>query len=181
MKDIDEMKLARVIDACGGVDGRVKMQKIVYLLRMMGYDLPYDDFMIRQQGPFSRAVACDTDVLKGAGIIEEDVKELDTNECGEPIRQYSYSVRDAVAPLIRQHFDVPGPAGKPPVNEVAGELKKRDRAVLKVAATKVFLERHDKLSGVALDGELRRLKGHLANRFADADQLLRDMSKRGWL
>jgi len=181
MKDIDEMKLARVIDACGGVDGRVKMQKIVYLLRAMGYDLPYDDFMIRQQGPFSRAVACDTDVLKGAGIVEENVEELGTNDFGEPVVQYSYSVRDAVTPLIRQHFDVPGPEGKPSVNEVAAELRKHDRAVLEVAATKVFLERRDRLSGEALEKELRRLKGHLANRFAEADALLEDLKQKGWL
>jgi uncharacterized protein YwgA len=34
------MKLARVIDAAGGIRGRVRMQKIVYLLKAMGYDLP---------------------------------------------------------------------------------------------------------------------------------------------
>jgi hypothetical protein len=28
VRDLDEMKLARVVDACGGIDGRVKMQKI---------------------------------------------------------------------------------------------------------------------------------------------------------
>ena len=55
------------------------------------------------------------------------------------------------------------------------------RAVLEVAANNVFLERHDKLSGEPLSSELQRLKGHLSNRFVEADQLLRGMSERGWL
>jgi len=174
MKDFDEMKLARVIDACGRIDGRVKMQKIVYLLKAIGYDLPYDDFTIRQQGPFSRAVACDTDVLKGV-IIEEESKELGKNEHGEPVRQYSYTVRKPIAPLIREHFDVAAPPGKPGIAMLARRLRDCDRGVLEVAATKVYLRREGKLAGAELDAELQRLKGHLGDRFNDADALLAEL------
>ncbi len=180
MRDMDEMKLARVIDACGGVDGRVKMQKIVYLLRMIGYDLPYNDFTIRQLGPFSRAVACDTDLLRSAGVVQETREEISESP-GEPVVQYSYAVQETLAPLIRRHFDIDGPAGRPDVDDVAKELKKQDRAVLEVAATKVFLERHDKRSGEALHTELRRLKGHLASRFGEADALIAKMKQEQWL
>jgi uncharacterized protein YwgA len=181
MRDLDEMKLARVVDACDGIDGRVKMQKIVYFLTVMGYDLPYDDFTIRQQGPFSRAVACAADTLKGAEILQETTSELGPSCGGEPVLQYSYRVRDEVAPLIRQHFDVAAPAGKPPLEQVARQLKGHDRAVLEVAATRVFLDRESKLSGPNLKAELQRLKGHLSNRFDEADSLLKTLSERSWL
>ncbi len=182
MREFDELKLARVIDACGGIDGRVKMQKIVYLLRAMGYDLPFDDFWIRQHGPFSRAVACSTDLLKGAGFVDEEVEALPMlNQFGEQAQQYSYRLKDAVRDLVRKHFDIPAPAGKPPIDEVAAELKLKDRAVLEVAATKVYLEREDGLSGDELDAELKRLKGHLSGSFAPAEALTSDLRQKGWL
>lgn len=176
MRDLDEMKLARVVDACGGIDGRVKMQKIVYLLTVMGYDLPYDDFTIRQQGPFSRAVACAADTLKGAEILQETPSDLGTSSSGEPMVRYSYRVRDKVVPFIRQHFDVAGPPDRPSLDEIAGKLKQNDRAVLEVAATRVFLECQSKLSGSDLDTELRRLKGHLTSDFGEANKLLKSLN-----
>lgn len=181
MSEFDEMKLARVIDACGGVDGRVKMQKIVYLLKVMGYGLPFDDFRIRQLGPFSRAVACSTDTLKAAGFIIETPEGLGKNEIGEQMTQFSYAVSASIKPLLRDRFDITKPTGKPKIELVATNLKKHDRAVLEVAATKVFLQREDRLKGDALDSELKRLKGHLANRFTEADAMIADLKRKAWL
>jgi len=181
MREFDEMKLARVIDACGGVDGRVKMQKIVYLLKAMGYELPFNDFRIRQLGPFSRAVACSTDTLKSAGFIEETPENLGTNEAGEQVQQFSYKVSNSIKALLKEHFDIPKPQGKPNIETIAVEMKRHDRAVLEVAATKIFLQREDKLKGGALDVELTRLKGHLANRFNEANAMITDLKNKGWL
>lgn len=178
MSELDELKLARIVDACDGIDGRVKMQKIVYLLKMMGYDLPYDDFRIRQQGPFSRAVACDADTLRGAEILIEDPDSLGKTQDGESIVRYSYSVREDIVPLVRKYFDVAGPPNAPALEEICQELKANDRAVLEVAATKVFLEREADLHGEELDAELVRLKGHLASRFEEANTLRQDFSAR---
>ena len=100
---------------------------------------------------------------------------------GESILQYSYRVRDDIAPLIRDHFDIPAPKGRPPLDEVGRMLAKSDRAVLEVAATRLFLERESGLSGEAMPQNLRALKGHLASRFSDADNFLADLRKRGWL
>lgn len=178
MRYLDEMKLARVIDACGGIDGRVKMQKIVYLLVTMGYDLPYDDFVIRQQGPFSRAVACSADILTSGEFVREEVTPLGPNERGEPMVQYSYAVRDDIAPFIRQHFDVSAGTRKPRVDEIGSELRSLDRKVLEVAATRLYLEREDGLRGEEAESELRRLKGHLAEAFGPANALLESLKKR---
>ncbi|MCH9033489.1 MAG: hypothetical protein IID42_03180 [Planctomycetes bacterium] len=176
MSGLDELKLARVVDACDGIDGRVKMQKIVYLLKVMGYDLPYDDFRIRQQGPFSRAVACDTDTLRGAEILIEEHGEL-----GEGVVQYSYTVRDDVVLFVQEHVEVTAPLNAPSLEEICQELKGKGRAVLEVAATKVFLEREAELQSEELDTELERLKGHLSDRFEEANMLLHDFSDRGLL
>jgi len=181
MRDFDEMKLARVIDSCNGIDGRVKMQKIVYLLKAMGYPLPFDDFTIRQHGPFSRAVACSADVLKEVGILAETTEELGTGSQGDPVRQYNYALCEEVAPLIREHFDVSAPPGKPSIDKVAARLNREDRAVLEVAATRLFLERESKLTGPDAEQTLRGLKGHLASSFSAADHLLTDLRDQGWL
>jgi hypothetical protein len=182
MQDLDEMKLARVIDACGGVDGRVKLQKTVYLLTAMGYELPFDDFRIRRHGPYSRAVACSTDTLKGAGFVEEQVEELPfANDFDEPAQQFSHNVRDSIRPLLRQHFDVPAPPGKPPLDTVAAALRANDRTPLEVAATKLFLQRQERLAGPKLDEELRRLKRHLSAHFATADVLIAEWARKSWL
>ena len=174
MSQLDGLKLARVVDACGGIDGRVKMQKIVYLLKAMGYDLPYDDFRIRQLGPYSRAVACDTDMLRRSEILTEDSKELGQRPGGESMVQYSYRVRNSVVALIRKHFDIPSPKDAPSIEDICQELTRNDRAVLEVAATKVFLDREDNLQGEALDAELKRLKGHLFGSLKKAETLLKD-------
>jgi uncharacterized protein YwgA len=182
MREFDEMKLARVIDACGGVDGRVKLQKIVYLLKAMGYDLPFDDFWIRHYGPYSRAVACSADSLTSAGFVEESQAGLPImNADGEQAKQYSYKVRESIKPLLKQHFDLPAPEGKPTIEEVASALRSLDRAPLEVAATKLFLEREDGLAGEKLDAELRRLKGHLAGHFTKADAWLAEWKQKAWL
>lgn len=181
MREFDEMKLARAIAACGTVDGRVKLQKIVYILRAIGYALPFDDFWIRQHGPFSRAVACSLDILNSTGLVEETKTELSRNEFGEPVLQYSYQVSESVKPLLRKYFEIPTPAGRPPIDVLAVELCQKDRAVLEVAATKLYLRREDKLAGGPLDAELKRLKGHLSTQFAEADVLLGALREKGWL
>jgi uncharacterized protein YwgA len=179
---MDEMKLACVIDACGGIDGRVKLQKIVYLLKAMGYELPFDDFRIRQLGPFSRAVAVSMDLLTTAGFVEETQQDIGTDpETEEPIRQYSYAVSDSIKSLLATHFRVPQPQGKPNLETAAMMLREHDRAVLEVAATKLYLQQEEGMKGSRLEDELRRLKGHLASRFADAKSLIADLKNRGWL
>jgi uncharacterized protein YwgA len=181
MKDFDELKLARVIDACGGIDGRVKMQKIVYLLGAMGYDLPFHDFVIRQHGPFSRSVAWATDALKSAEILLEVREDRGEGADGTPVYQYSYTVRDEIAPLIRKEFEVLGPDKKPRIDEIAKRLRREERAVLEVAATRVFLQREESLPKAKLDEELNRLKGHLAEHFPRADKLLSELTRDGFL
>lgn len=181
MNDLDELKLAYVVDACNEIDGRVKMQKIVYLLCQMGYDLPFRDFRIRQFGPYSRMVACATDTLKNAEILDEKEYEMGMGRGGEPVIQYSYSVNSRLRDFVRKHFSIPAPAGRPPLHEIGPELQALDRSVLEVAATRVYLDRELGLKGEELEIELKRLKGHLESAFSDADELVESFVEKGWL
>jgi hypothetical protein len=137
--------------------------------------------VIRQQGPFSRAVACSADILTGGGFVEEEETRLGAKPDGEPVVQYDYRVRENIGELARRHFEVSAPPGKPPLHEIARELKEKDRKVLEVAATKLYLEQEDRLAGDNLETELRRLKGHLAGSFDAANRFLTDLQERGLL
>lgn len=178
MGAMEEFKLARVVDACGGIDGRVKMQKIVYLLKQMGYALPFDDFIIRQHGPFSRSLANTADMLSEGGFLREREEAIACYLDREPVFQYSYSVEDAVRDLVRQHFDVQAPEGKPTVEEVATDLRQKDRPVLEVAATELYLERECGLPPDEVSQQLVYLKGHLQAHFERAKTLLSDLRAR---
>ncbi|MEW6251959.1 MAG: hypothetical protein AB1716_15060 [Planctomycetota bacterium] len=82
---------------------------------------------------------------------------------------------------MRKHFDVTAPPPKPKVDEAAAALRSNERAVLEVAATKLFLEREEGLTGDDLDAELRRLKGHLAAHFSRGDALIANLRQKAWL
>lgn len=181
MQQFDEMKLARIIDAAGGIDGRVKMQKIVYLLSTMGFDVPFRDFAIQRHGPFSRAIACAADIVNGAGFVEETANQIGEKPSGEPVVRFSYRVRPDLSELLRKHFSVRSSNENISLEAAASELNGRPTPVLEVTATKVFLEQEDGLTGDELENELRRLKGHLASSFSEADELLEEFRRRKWL
>jgi hypothetical protein len=182
MSDLDDLKLGRVVLGAGRVDGRVKLQKIVYLLQQMGYSLPFDDFRLHHQGPFSRSLAWATDSLRAMGLLIEDVEVLGTDSrTGEAINQYNYSVDQNWKGRLRDWFDVRGRNGLPPVDEPAGLLAQHPRATLEVAATKLYLQ-SEGLTGSGLDNELRRIKGHLGQHaFDEAEQLLAELRAKKWL
>lgn len=64
---------------------------------------------------------------------------------------------------------------------VAAALRASDLAPLEVPATKLFLERQERLTGQKLDEELRRLKRHLSAHFAKADALIGEWTRMSWL
>lgn len=181
MRDFDEMKLARIIVEAGGIDGRTKMQKIVYLLSLMGYELNIDDYIIRQYGPYSRTVACAVDALQASGIIEEHATEQGFQDAWGPVVQYSYSVPDELVSLIEENYHVEVPEGKPPLETAVNDLKGEPRSVLEVAATRLFLEREENLSGEQLDDELLRLKGKLKKDFDRASELVSSLKTKKWI
>jgi len=55
------LTLAGVVAAAGRVEGRKRVQKLVYILQRMGFDLGFRDFAMWHYGPFSSALASTLD------------------------------------------------------------------------------------------------------------------------
>jgi hypothetical protein len=60
---------------------------------------------------------------------------------------------------------------------VAAQFKSKARQVLEAAATRVYIAREE-LAGIELANELRRLKGHLADPFSKADEILAELKRQ---
>ncbi len=181
MSEHDELLLARVIDACGDIDGRVKMQKIVYLLSEMGFVTPFQDFTIRQFGPFSRSVAYTTDVLRDSGVIVEDIQALNEDAGPESGSQYFYRVSNELKDLIHNNFQLSCKRMNRSLEEACSILRNEDRGVLEVAATRLFLERRSIHRPDSVEEELGHMKGHLRSYFDRANALVEELRQDGWL
>ncbi len=168
----DLLKVARIVQAAGTVQGRVKLQKIIYLLLQKGYALPFDDFVIRQHGPFSRKLASATDSLTSVGVLTEHAVEQGARR-GRLIRRYDYEVDSKYQSLVKKVARVMQKKGGRASMKIASQLAGEDRKVLEVAATIVFLKREEGLSGQKLDKTLSSLKGHLRGSFRPARELLK--------
>lgn len=165
-----ELSVAKLIRACGGIDGRVKLQKIVYLLEAMGYGFPYRDFRIQHYGPFSPKLAAAMDFLVNAGVVGEEK----VNVGGESPR-YDYVVDPRWDDFIDSGVSVANPPKDADLSAVGKTLREADRSILEIAATMCFLTREEGLSGKKLEDELSVLKGHLApfdSNVRDARKLL---------
>ena len=171
MEVVEMLKVARVVLAADEIDGRVKFQKIVYLLTKLGFDLAFDDFDIGQYGPYSRALASTLDDLESVKILNEKRKDV-----GGGRERYDYTVNEKYAELIGERAKVSG-AGEIGDNfdNVVKDLARKKREVLEVAATIVFLGQEEDLEGEGLYRELGEIKGHLREHFDKAKELVKGL------
>ena len=88
--------------------------------------------------------------LAAGEVLIEKSEKLGEGPDGESIMRYSYTLREDLADLVRKHFDVTGPPGRPGIDEAAQIIKDRSREVLEVAATRVYLEQEG-LAGSELE------------------------------
>lgn len=74
----------------GGIQGRKRMQKVVYFLQQAG--CPIDaEYTLHHYGPYSRDVANVTDVMVAEGLLEERIDEGG---------QYGYKLNARTRPMI---------------------------------------------------------------------------------
>lgn len=121
--------LAQLILLLGEVQGRKKLQKLVYLAQRLG--APFrEDFAYHLFGPFSEALANELEEMKMLGLIKE-TKE--TTQGGYP--QYSYSLTQegtGLAETKQLVFDSE-------LVSTLRELNKEDGRKLELKATTWFL------------------------------------------
>jgi hypothetical protein len=93
---MDKVQLARLVQWAGdrGVQGRKRLQKVVYLLQAAGCPLDVD-FILHHYGPYSRDVADVCDEMVAEGLLTEQV-ELSS------VKQYTYTLPAATARLLEQ-------------------------------------------------------------------------------
>lgn len=121
-----------LLDSVGEVQGRKKLQKVVYLLQEAGY--PFDeDFSYHLFGPYSETLATEIDELKSLGLVQE--RQMPTPA---GYTQYVYSLTETgrqYAHRFRDQLQVSGLA------ELARKLIKHDARTLELVATLAFLQR----------------------------------------
>src|SRR3989344_3645494 len=65
--------IAYLIDLCGKVEGRTRIQKIVYILQYLGYPLN-EDFSYSYFGPYSDDLRTEIDMLTSTGMLQETLQ-----------------------------------------------------------------------------------------------------------
>lgn len=87
--------LLELLDRLGGVQGRKKLQKLVYIAKLEGVPIE-DDFFFHYYGPYSSGLASRVDQLVEAKQLEETTRGLVMAEGVE----YGYEVTDAAREFL---------------------------------------------------------------------------------
>jgi hypothetical protein len=92
---VNRLQLATLLFWAGenGLQGRKRLQKVVFFLQDAGCQLDCD-YILHRFGPYSRDVADRCDEMVGAGLLEEKVQEFNG------LTQYQYTLSPAVRDLV---------------------------------------------------------------------------------
>ncbi|SFE32469.1 MULTISPECIES: YwgA family protein [Thermoanaerobacteraceae] len=82
--------LIELLRISGKIEGRKKLQKMVYILKNLGADFK-EDFYFHYYGPYSDVLTIELEELKSINVIKEDVKEHDSYF---PTYTYELSIDD---------------------------------------------------------------------------------------
>jgi hypothetical protein len=175
-----DLLLAGTVGAAGGVEGRIKLQKMVYLLRQMGFDLGFRDFVVWNYGPFSSDLASTLNRISPDLIDEKAEHPGPDAHSPEPVTRYDYTVRSSLLPLLERILSAQFGSRAGDLRGLARELSQEHFRVLEVAATAVFVR--DEMGVEDEDGiwqEVRRRKGHLGQHFDEGRRLIASWDERG--
>lgn len=159
--------LALLVKHLGRVEGRVRLQKMLYLLKARGVeDLSKIQFRFHNYGPYSETV---TDALMGgisSGMIRENARSFD-----EEWQRYAYEPGDLSfdpeSLLSRSCVEA--------IEDVAERTKSLDWRVLELATIMDYLRREESLSGREATERALRLKPEQTAFAKDAERLLGDL------
>ncbi len=99
-----EYLLCRLIRAAGGVPGRIRMQKALYLLGAQGRPL-FSDFFIHRRGPYSPALANTLALLVQEDLLKEKPEQLTADP---DVVQYRYSLSHTGEKALKSFEAMPG-------------------------------------------------------------------------
>ena len=83
-------KLVAIVQRCGIVHSRLKLHKLVYVLKSLGYPVR-ERFEFRDYGPWSADLASELRSAVNADYLQEQMTQVSREEDEEPYRRYDYS------------------------------------------------------------------------------------------
>lgn len=149
------LQLLRLIDSLERVEGRKKLQKIVYILKARGHNFP-QHFGYLHYGPFSIEVAAEIDSLVSGALIDEKGD-------GQPFEAYVYTTRDTARKLLNDLKQSISPEWK----TLAKALNQKYVGDLEAMSTILYLKANG-FKGDALQSRFIELKPTLKSSFAGA-------------
>lgn len=159
------LAVARLVSLLERVDGRKRLQKLVFLLKSKGYKEFDQEFVLHYYGPFSRQLARELDFLQQANLVREIPPGEDENR-SEGTYVYAPVLGVDKKPRI---VELTGVRRKPPWQEAAKSLAEERTPFLEALSTVVYLRRKG-LRGEQLKGAFRRTKPKLGRYFSQAER-----------
>ncbi len=164
------LNLLQLIDYLGGsVDGRKKLQKLVYLIQHKGG--PFQEvFQYHLYGPFSEQLANEIEEMKVFGLVRE------TQEPTSSGYKYRYSITKHGTQLLQSLSD----SGLKPFKELIAELGQYDARDLELKATILFLAESN-FQEPDIIRSIKQLKPDQNYSDSEIKESLRYLRKRGFL
>ncbi|HYM39001.1 MAG TPA: hypothetical protein VEY12_02500 [Thermoplasmata archaeon] len=134
-------RLVAVVERCGTILSRIKMHKILYVLKSLGYPVP-ERFEYRHYGPYSEDLAADLQSAVNATYLQERATETPGDEDEEPYRRYDYSPARRGSELVASvaSSDPTQAAVADSMAGVAEELNESPPTRLELVATLMYLQ-----------------------------------------
>jgi uncharacterized protein len=161
-----EQTVAHLIEASGGsVNGRIRIQKMVYLFQQLGLDAGFE-FTYHHYGPYSEAL---TVSAQRAALIDKSIVEKEVpSDFGGYYSKFSLT-----------HPSTPEKVGGIPfadAERLAARMKEVSSVVIELAATIHWLKHKEAIAG--WQNELQRRKPAKASKdnIEEAEKLLRALN-----
>jgi len=132
-------KIVAVVQRCGTLHSRLKVQKIFYVLKSLGYPVP-EPFEFREHGPYSEDLAAELNSAVNADYLSEE--ETHGQEGEDSYQRYDYSVGKTGEDFVARRLES-DPALAAIVDgmaTVAHELNSSKPIQLELVATLMFLQ-----------------------------------------
>ncbi len=158
---MDNMKkILALIKACGGkIQGRTKLQKLVYILKNHGVDFD-ENFKYHHYGPYSFNLQLEITELVDCGLLKE---------AGST--PYIYELESQAAKEVDNSFL----AEK---KELIDFLNKQDYQILELVATIYYLKNTGIHNDLALRSKLQILKPHLEQKIESAFKVFYELEEK---
>ena len=124
------IELARLVDTCKEIRGRVKLQKIVHILQESGHSDFDEDYTYLHHGPYSSDLAREVDELVGGGYVDQEEQQISS---------YTMYVYKSTSKLDEVSHDLWNEE-QPSWADQASALNKKSSKELEAISTIMFLQ-----------------------------------------